>query len=261
MSPSKPDDLLPLLTKAATQNQPLLSGMGQPGSLTNFGQGRILAWNPSTFENSVAFRGGVLTNLPVMSGPDALTYKPDDIVSIQSSSPNGGAATHWIAGRIIIPGPGKGEEAIAWMTSELGRRIAASVFASRIKFDIVPDIESGAPGASFGDLPTVGPTVSEVDITEAGVMIVFISANMQLPAAGFVGAYMSVEVDGPSPKIPYFDNSLALSTADAKGGGMAIRATSAFIYDNMDTGSYQVRAKYRGTNCTFGDREVFVISL
>lgn len=263
MTTTDPSDLAALLTRAATGTvtQPMLTGMGEPGGAVRYGQGRILTWNAATFNNTVAFRGGVLQDLPVLSGPDALTYRPDDTVAIMSWSPNGGATVHWIMGRVIVPGPGRGEEAIEWMTSELGRRIAAAVFASRIKFDIVPDIETYTSAVTFGDLPTVGPTVSEAEVTDAGVMIVFMSANIYLPSAGFAGAYMSVEVDGPSPKIPYFDNSLHLGTLDAKGGGMSIRASSAFIYDNLDTGSYRVRAKYLGEDCEFGDREVIVISL
>lgn len=259
MSPSKSEDLLPLLTKAATQNQPLLSGMGQPGSLTSFGQGRILTWNPSTFENSVAYRGGVLTNLPVMSGPDALTYKADDIVSIQSSSPNGGAATHWIAGRIIIPGPGKGEEAIAWMTSELGRRIAAAVFAERIGVDLIFNSESRT-NSSFGDLATVGPTVSEIDVTDAGQLIVFMSSRMDLAIGGFDQMFMSVDLDGPSPSGPSFNRAVHFGTPDAKGASMSMRAASIHVYEGLNSGSYKITSKYVANGGSFSERLLVSIS-
>lgn len=262
-------DWMQYLTRAATTNQPLLTGMGSPGGPVSLGQGRILTWNSSTFENTVAYRGGVLQNLPVLSGPDALTYKPDDIVSIMSWSPNGGAASHWIQGRVIYPGPGKGAEAIAWMTSELGRRLAAAVFAERIKTQMI-EIQGSLTtentwvnSLSVGGSPSSGPSV-QADISESGKALVFVSSLIQ--NIDGESAYMSFRIDGATNP-PIGSVSAFLRSPAIDGDGVGVSSTGIGLVSGLSQGLHTFAAAYRASNVTnpfgvtFSDRIIVVMGL
>jgi len=258
------DEIATLLTQ--TNQQPLLSGLGEPGGEARYGQGKILSWDPTSFENQIAYRGGVLSNLPVLSGPDALTYRRDDVVSIMSFSPNRGATVYWIMGRVIIPGPGRGAEAIEWMTGELGRRISASVFADRVYFDEVFTSESGAPIApTFADLATFGPQVTDVEVTEAGKIIVFLGCGFSMPAAGQASGAMSFELDGPSVGVPQYARSVQLGTNGPNAPLLFASYTRHETLDGLQPGQYTVTAKYssgntNGPDVVFTNRELMVIA-
>ncbi len=255
------DDILQLITQANTQ--PLTNNMGNPSSPSNYGQGQILTWNPATFENQVSYRNGVLTNVPVLSGPDALTYQEGDIVAILSNAPNNGATVYWIGGRIIVPGPGRGAEAIAFLTGELGRAISASVFADRIKDDTVLASENNAP-AAFGDLATVGPTVQEVEVGPAGKLIVFATAQIGTPAAGFTRAFMSYDVIGPTTSLANSLRGMQLGAATAAGGGVDSQFSQVSVLSGLDQGIYTVQARYQTAGATattfYSNRRLITIS-
>lgn len=262
-------DLAALLTKAATGSatQPMLTGMGEPGGNVKFGEGRILTWNASTFNNTIAFRGGVLSNLPVLSGPDALTYKPDDTVAIMSWSPNGGAVVHWIMGRVITPGPGRGEEAIEWMTSELGRRVAAAVFADRIHADIrefqgsLNTADTWVNTLDFGGSPSSGPEVS-AEITDSGRALVFVSAHIS--AQEGESAYMSFRIDGATNP-PVGSVSAFLGTPFVDGIFMVVGSVGIGLVEDIPTGIHTFTAAYRASNLSspfgvsFAERMLVVI--
>lgn len=264
-----PADLASLLTRAATSNsnQPLLSGLGQPGGAAHFGQGRILSWNPTTFNNSIAFRGGVLQDLPVLSGPDALTYQPDDIVAIMSWSPNGGATVHWIMGRVIVPGPGKGEETIAWMLSELGKRISAAVFAERIHADIVEPQGSLTTAdvwvetLDFGGSPSSGPTV-QAEITDTGRALVFVAARIgtQEGESGTMSFRIDDDVNPPIGSVSAFVASPFVTDVYDNVASAGIG-----LVEGLTPGLHEFQSIYRCSNLsdafgvTFSDRMLVVM--
>lgn len=266
---TNPSDLASLLTRAATGtvSQPMLNGMGEPGGNVRFGQGRILTWNASTFNNTIAFRGGVLEDLPVLSGPDALTYKQDDIVAIMSWSPNGGAVVHWIMGRVIVPGPGRGEAAIEWMTSELGRRIAAAVFADRVHADHI-----GLQGSlttentwvdtlDFAGTPSTGPSVN-VEITETGRAIVLVGAYIQV-VDGETGWMICRIDDEPNP----FGgtSSAVVRCPQDTPSGMGVASVGVGLIEGLSAGIHEFKASYMATDVAnpfgiaFADRIILVI--
>ena len=251
------DDILSILTRADTQ--PLTAGMGTAGGAAGYGQGRIIAWDPGSFANQIAYRGGVLSNVPVLSGPDALTFRAGDTVAVVAFSPNGGATSYFILGRIIVPGEGRGSEAIAWMTSELGRALAAAVFADRIQTKN-EGMVGYRPVGGYGDLlaipglptppPTPGPYV-EIDITSAGKALVFISCAVKtLMSAGDLQQSGNVGVDVTGATVSPADHNDSLLwyyQPTASGSGTAeVRATCAVEIPNLNQGPHRFALKY---NC------------
>lgn len=217
------DDLTPLIVPT------------DPGAMRQ-SQGRILTWDPETFENTVDWRGITLTNVPVKSGVDALTYQPGDVVTLVGWAPStGGVGSWWIDGRLVIPGAGRGEQAIAWMTGSLARALAGDLLHS----DLVETAQNRS-STSFGDLATVGPSVT---LEAEGRALVTVSARVQ-PNSNNV-AVMSFEVSGAS--------SLAPSTLRAVGGGAVsdavdISASRTVLVENLNPGSHTFTAKYASIN-------------
>src|SRR5690554_7489000 len=107
-----------------------------------WGQGVIEFWDPDTFENRVQYRGSQHENLPVASGVEALTYQPGDVVMLSRWQPTGGGATTLrseIGGRVIVPGTGAAQKAIAFMQSSLAKSLSARVFAERVHSSVSPE--------------------------------------------------------------------------------------------------------------------------
>lgn len=233
------------------------------GTGLRYSQGVLVGWDAGTFENSVLWDGVVLQDLPVLSGPDALTYQAGDVVALLGWNPSGGTASWWIMGRVINPGPGAGAAAVDFLTSALASAISAQVFAARVKSDAVATFDTGAPAApNWGNLPSIGPTVTGNEVTEAGEMVVFISGRIDLPIGGFEQAFMSIQVTGPTAVGPSFDRSLHFGESQDQGpGSMNIRATSAQLLTGLVPGTYTVQAKYQGSSAFFRDRELVVIAL
>jgi len=261
------EDVLQLITNASTQ--PLTNNMGSSVNNTSYGQGRILTWNAATFENTIAYRGGVLTNVLVLSGPDALTYQPDDIVAIISSIPNGGAAVYWIGGRIIVPGPGKGAEAIAFLASELGSALSAAVFNDRITVDEKPfQVTTGGVintwvDGDFAGSPDPGPTC-DIEVSEAGTAIVFISAKVSSALAAIND--MSFLTTGSTDRSETSQNEATLRLSGGATDSMRSTVSSVSVMTGLNSGPHRLRMKYQTTDATAGrsswsDRTMFVIAL
>ena len=264
-------------TMTSEARHPLNAGMGNPGGNARYGQGQILEWNESTFENVVRFRGADLVNLSVLSGPDALSYRAGDIVAIMSWSPQGGASVFWIMGKVITPGAGRAAEAIEWMTGSLGRAIASAVLADRV----VPDDDpaSGVRTASgFGNLDSPadpGPQVT-VDISNIRRALVFATARIGAPLAVASGTdaqvgIVGVRVSGQSIIAPDITDSLYMRyrsntaghVSDVTARATAIIALSAA--DGLQSGNNIFTLEYstdgsdnRGT-VTFSERQITVI--
>lgn len=236
-----------------------------PNAGLRFGQGTITAWNPDTFENKVLWRGVTLTNVPILSTVEALTYAPGDVVGLLGWAPGGGAGSWWITGRIITPGPGAAAKAIQFFQTTLAREISSEIFADRIKSDVIAANESTTSEA-FTDLATVGPQVT-VEISEVGLAIVMLSARIGNNVAGGdpdIRGFMDFEVTGATSRAAVFDTSLGLIVvADASTTGHAIRAgVQSPVTVNPGTNTFT--AKYRREGgapdpAYFDDRRMIVI--
>lgn len=80
------DDLVDLLRPA-------------PDPAVGLRQGVITAFDQTTGQNTVNVAGGVLTNLPILSGSESLEYAPGDVVVLLR------LRSSWcILGRIVVPG-------------------------------------------------------------------------------------------------------------------------------------------------------------
>jgi hypothetical protein len=181
------DDLTPMLV-----SPPDAQGM-------RYGQGKLLAWNPVTFENQVLWQGTVLTNLVVLAGPAAADFQAGQTVALIGWAPGGGAGSWAILGGWITPGTTAAEQSIAFMNTALAKRISQEIFAAQIFTD---DMDSGAEfnNTSDYDDPNVGgspgPTVSDVPISATGRALVFVSCLFQTDVLAAQGAHMSFHVTG-----------------------------------------------------------------
>lgn len=226
-----------------------------------WGQGVIEAWNPDTFENRVQYRGSQHENLPVSTGVEALTYQPGDVVMLSRWQPTGGGATTLrigAGGRVIVPGTGAAEKAIAFMRTSLVRALSAEVFDAQVHSDAVETLETRA-SANYGDLATPGPTVSDVQIV-IGRAIVFLGAGVgSLVTPTTTNPFMSMQVTGPTSIDPtdLFPISFSHGTRHTHAGFMVYRLT-------LDPGTYTFQAKYRssdGGTVQFVNRQMVVIAL
>lgn len=263
------DDLAPLLVphhSADSGPTPALSSE-EPA---RYGQGTILTWDAETFENTVRFRGTVLQNLPVMAGTDALTFQPGDKVGIMYWAPAGGSGVFWILPRIIVPGSGAAEQAIASMQTDIGRRVAAAVLADRIH-TVVAAGQTRISSGTFGDGTAAGPVVPDVEITEAGKALVIISAMVDsnpLNLSRTGGVRMSFEVSGATNLPPSVLRGLGLmqgvevvgSTGSHSFGG----TLAAVEVVNLNPGTHTFTAKYAsavdGHEVSFSGRSLTVIA-
>jgi hypothetical protein len=111
--------------------------------------------------------------------------------------------------------------------------------------------------ASYGDLATVGPSVS---VTTGAAALVHVSALVQ-NATGGGGGYMGFAVSGATTIAPTNDRALRLISTTA---GEANRATVFHHQISLTPGSNTFTAKYTtptGGTATFSERELGVIPL
>lgn len=244
--------------------------------MTGRAQGMIRAFNPDTFANTVNVRGTDLHDLAVSaSGIEAQTYRPGDVVIVEKWKPRSGrgSATYSIASRWLEPADGRAEEAIAFMrgglvkalindlveellTSPEGILLAAFVFGDRMIPAEVETLES-TTSTSYGNLATVGPTVSDVEVTDRGKALVFVSANLSTDTGD--GANMSFTVSGATSRDAGQTGTLSLVTA---GSSIAGSVTKAVPLD-LNPGVHTFQAKYRsgsGGIASFNQRVLTVIA-
>lgn len=225
-----------------------------------YGQGVILTFDPDTFENTVGFRGLTLTNVPILNGPDALTYQAGTVIALVGWAPNGGFGAWWILGRVITPGSGASEQAIDFLQTALGAAVARGVIGESFFFDQNFNDSIRTNFGTFGDLETrgtgvadPGPTVS-FDLTGDKFLAVWgsptlssISGTEEARAEG----YMSVEASGASLVSPSITRSVTQDTQyPSVSGAMLLvdSGVSAHMFTGMSPGSYTVQAKYRIDN-------------
>lgn len=246
---------------------------------TGYGQGILAAWDPDTFQNQVSYRGTTLRNLPVLPGVDALSWQPGDVVLLMRWTPSGGGlSSYWLAGRPVIPGAGRAEQAISSLRTDLGRQVALSVFGEAIHVDTndgLASIGDQNSGNNWIDLPgSPGPTVSNVEISESGRAWVFMTARMSVEThttdAQIVLAAMSYEISGATSRAPSLLRALELqhtgqTIGDNDTNAVLATMTRAHVATGLNPGVHTFRAKYTalvagsGQRVSFSQRELQVI--
>lgn len=77
-----------------------LSSLFPPAAAgAQLGQGTIQTWDPLTGSNTVAWAGGLLTDVPILNTAEAITFKPGHVVVLL-----GGGNSWFIIGRVTAPG-------------------------------------------------------------------------------------------------------------------------------------------------------------
>lgn len=240
-------------------------------------EGLVKSFNQDTFESVINVGGADLPNLPIASGVEALTYRPGDVVLITKWRPRSsrGIATYRVGmgGRVIQPGSGAATKAVAFMQAQLARQVVDEMVAALLtspagvllaQFVVGQSVTSADVAAlqsttstSYGNLSTVGPTVSGVEISDAGKALVLVSGN--LTAAGGDGANMSFTVSGATTIAAGSTGTLSLVTA---GGSIAGSVTKA-VPLTLNPGTHTFQAKYRsggGGIAAFNQRVLTVIA-
>jgi hypothetical protein len=229
-----------------------------PGEDIRLVQGVIRSWDPNTFENEVEVDGVIRRNLRVGSGIEALTYQPGDVVLVQQWFPGGrkgelGVGTSWIVGRILTPGTGAAEQAIAFMRTALAQRLSLEVIRARFHQQVGEHVQ--VTSSSFDD-PNSGdprPVISDVEIV-TGVAVVWLSGwftnlNYPINPNGVGDLVMSVEVSGATFKAPSDAQATAVgrgfSGGDTRPSG---RVGSTLIFDDLNPGLHTFTVKYMVTS-------------
>jgi hypothetical protein len=242
----------------------------------------LLDWNPDTFANKVLWKGAVLTNLPVLAGPAALTFQKGQTVALLGWAPGGGTGSWTILGQWVSPGSTAAASQIEFMqtalakatvdelvaqllTSPAGIELAQFVASKTTHFD--SDTGAGSvASSSWSNLTgaSVGPTCADVLISAERRALVIVGALMT--AAANERPHMSFAVTGASTFTPGtgFDDQfdLRLRTAN-QGFDGRMSAVIPLGPDELDTaGLCTFTAKYRATIGTpsFSARTLAVIA-
>lgn len=217
---------------------------GPPPAWRPYRQGIVLTWNQATAENTVVVEGQVFTDLPILNTSEALLLGPGDVVTITSM---GTGAKSWaILGRLTIPG---------------SDAAATALDAIRTKSVTTVDYENRSTYI-WGDLTTVGPVVTNVNIGPSGRCLVFITSTIILLGASG-GGEMAYAITGATT-VPTGDNPPALAYYGPAGSGPT--ATRLVLQEDLNPGVHTFTAKYMaemdpGGEARFGGRNLTVIPL
>ena len=147
-----------------------------------------------------------------------------------------------------------------FMRPELISTIAAQAFADRITADSITGGGTGAPDApDWGDLPgDPGPSVT-ADVTDAGRMIVMLSAQITLQ--NNEGGRVSFEIsdEGGIVVSPFVTRDLAFTFNNDNGSFLAGAGVS-YLIENLDAGLHTVTMKYQDSGVDFRERSLIVIA-
>lgn len=227
---------------------------GEPASAVGFRQGRIIAWNPLTAQNTVDVGGTSLTDVPVLNTSEALLLRPGDVVALLTTGQ--GAQSWWIAGRVTIPGTPQAASAL----SMLG--VVAATVAT---------VEA-TTSTTFTDLATVGPVVPNVLIGNSGRCLVFLTSLIQENSANQArGGTMAFAISGATTRAASFNDSLraqhtddGVISAGFSSNNLSAQFTAACIVTGLTAGLNTFTAKYLsgdGSTVQFGSRTLIVFPL
>lgn len=228
MSTYRTDDLAPLFAP------PPAAGVG-------YRQGVVVAWNPTTAENTIDVGGALIDNVPVLNTNESLLLAPGDVVGVLT------AGQSWcILGRLTIPAtPGA----------------ASALNAIRTQSVTVPVYETTS-SFIWGDLATVGPVVSGVQIGPSGRCLVFITSTIILLGASG-GGEMAYEISGATT-VGTGDTPPSLAYYGPVSSGPT--CTRLVLQEGLNVGAHTFTAKYLadmgvGGSARFGGRNLTVIPL
>ncbi|MGH3095558.1 MAG: hypothetical protein ACRDMV_06105, partial [Streptosporangiales bacterium] len=143
------------MSRRTTDLAPLL--LGQKNHL-GMRQGVVKSWDSSTGHNTVDVGGTVMDDLPVLASTGTVLLAAGDVVGLLRYR-----STYFVLGRIGVAGEGA-----------LAIR-AASVTADEM-----------TTSATFTDLPTPGPTLTDVYIGSSRRCLVFMSVEISVAAGAGV---------------------------------------------------------------------------
>lgn len=219
--------------------------------------GRIISWNAENFDNVIELAPTVrVENMPLVSGADALSFEPGNIVELRGLDGGGGVQSWWIAGRLIRPGTGNAEAAINFMRGNLARQLSAEILSDRFKAEVDPFAAErvsnsyGDPDGAFGD---PGPAV--IGEVSAGIAVVWIAAaansdsGQDTPTPSKAGS-ISVEVSGATSidasnanRARISLNQVLLSTDSRYNVDATVGAP--IVFTGLNPGEHTFTMKYR----------------
>lgn len=280
-----------LITDLAAQQvqKPATTGLGLASAT-------ILSWDPTTLSGTLDYQGTVLRDIPVLSGTDALTWRPGDEVILDTwYPPDGhrrrGFGSFMIRGRVVRPGATNAARIVQFLQSELakqivdeiveqlliseaGQELAAFVIGQRVHAANVTGSGTLAGETSFTTLSgSPGPTLSDVEVSESGVAVVSMSCSItgNLPSgAGSVSGFMGVDISGSTSVSADTDAALRVVFANSDSSGVAradnIRGTYTHKFEGLNPGLHTFSARYRNggsttLTTTFAVRSLVVMAL
>lgn len=257
-------------------------------SEVRLGQGIIRSWDNETFENVVEWRGQELTNVNVLAGTDALSYRAGDPVVLIGNGLGMGTSSWFILGRAVVPGPGTGSEVVEFMqsglvsqiiddivtqllTSPAGQELAAFVIGQRVSANFVPDSHI-LTSQSYTTLPTAGPSVT-IPVSDSGTAIVWLSSQLTALNTGAdtttTRGFMSFQVSGATNLAASDLRSYSLgnfATMDvSEAVSVDTRMSNAIALTGLNPGTHTISARYRvsfaPTGVAFDSRSIVAMGL
>lgn len=224
--------------------------IGEPRQAVGFRQGKVVAWNRITAENTVDVGGAQLSDVPILNTTEASQLAAGDTVALLTFG-----STWWILGRVTIPGTPQAASALAAVFS----RITAA-----------RDDTSGTRNdEDFGDLTgsSVGPSVT-VQISDSGRALVFWSVDVgqSVEWRSRVTGGTSVAVSGAttlaaSGAYSFGPNVTSLEVELAGG----LQGAMMHLFTGLNPGSNTFTLKYRTIgepgDVSFADREIAVLPM
>lgn len=105
-----------------------LSSLFPPAAAgAQLGQGTIQTWDPLTGSNTVAWAGGLLTDVPILNTAEAITFKPGHVVVLL-----GGGNSWFIIGRVTAPGDPNFASASVGFSAKNGQATGFSLSTSLV---------------------------------------------------------------------------------------------------------------------------------
>ena len=245
-----------------------------PGADYVVTQGTLLSWDPGTFQNVVDIDGTQFVNVRVRSGLDQFAWKPGDVVTVEQWYPGGkkgelGIGSYCITGRILTPGTDAAEKAIAAMRSAVVKQVSAEIFAERIHVSDGWGFQAQTDEITWSDggLGANNPTLTDIEITDAGFALVTLTGRMiidnvhaTVPGA-LMGAQMSMQITGATTVSPdSFGGGAFLEhrhkiAGTASGDWTSIMAASVIVPQVLNPGLHTFAARY---SSAVGDNLILV---
>lgn len=217
----------------------IMEGMKPPEGNNDIGwaQGEIISWDELSGVNTIRVFGQDYNNISSLQSGVGVLYQPGDKVGMLRFQ-----TTYFVLGKIAAPGAG-----------------AASQIRSA---EVATGHNVGVP-TTYGDLPTLGPTLNNVYIGSSRRCLVMVSAYLE---GNQSFGNMSFQVSGASSIAPSTSNAAQNGTLNAVTvGNVSTRVKLLTSGDGLNQGFNTFQAKYlvekygTGTGAIFAIRSLTVI--